>query len=332
MNCIESVIVVPKPNELDIKLYIALKGAVPEGADPLSDVEPVYALALRKLKYFGNRGSMCIEFGDTQCFDVAEMILSKTSVSMIHNVIVFSNPFEFIKEVMSEETKKEQFKRILKSVNTVLLDVPFASLEGAGKFFDVLKESEDEVGISPEGANDANRNMSKLYGYMINHEMFTVAGVNSIEDILIRERNDKLNEDDIIFQGEAGYKSFSEKFVDKLKEAVEKEDDFNKFVPKVLEDLEKLKSFLSLLDNTTISIRIRHYIAGGINDNEKSLRELFDFLKPFTNIVKVHLLPFESGTGLNYELSAEHNARIERCDKIYKSLMYDENIDYFFYA
>ena len=58
--------------------------------------------------------------------------------------------------------------------------------------------------------------------------------------------------------------------------------------------LEKVLSFLNLLEQMKKEVWIRHVIVPGINDTEEDVKALRELLKPYSVIKKVELLPYKN--------------------------------------
>ena len=87
--------------------------------------------------------------------------------------------------------------------------------------------------------------------------------------------------------------------------------------------IDEFNKFLKVLQKSNKKIWIRQVIVPGINDNEKYILGLKDYLRNINNIEKIELLPYHTMAidkykklGIDYVLKDTPNMDIEKCKKL----------------
>lgn len=88
------------------------------------------------------------------------------------------------------------------------------------------------------------------------------------------------------------------------------------------------RKFASLLNEKQIPVWIRHVLVPGYTDSEKSLRQLGDYIRSFTNVEKVDILPYHKmgeykweALGLTNQLTHITPPAQAEVDKAYQLIM-----------
>lgn len=94
--------------------------------------------------------------------------------------------------------------------------------------------------------------------------------------------------------------------------------------------IEKQKEFLDACVRLNKKLWLRQVIVPGINDDEKHIESLKEFIKDIPNVERVELLPYHSMAkekyaklGINYRLDGTPDMNVEKCKSLQKLLKND---------